>query len=504
VFSELQDSLASLACFSNRYSLGRDKGDGSENFLRIKVPMGRLTLEQLRGVIYLSRRFGREYMEVTDRQDIQLHWIRQEDAPQIFGFMEGLGLTTDKCGQAFPGARYGDVRNIVTCPVAGIERNEIFDVSPDVEKLNRFFTGNLDFQDLPRKLKISVSACSRNCASPQVQDAGFTALRLEGLEGYTLYVGGGIGISPMLAKPLRVFIERERLLDVAVAIAEIFRDCGSRSIKAKARFKWLVEEWGLERLRLEVEKRIGARFEDIPPESFTYAYNSCEHYGVKEQKQKGRFYICIPLLGGILKYDIAEKLAQLAEKHGVDEIRFTNFQNIILPHIDEKSLESLVYSIKSLGLDPFSSTLRFNSIACAGNFCGKAPENPKIRLKEILEHTEAHHGQELADVEFRIFVSGCPNGCARHMVGDIGLQAVHARDGDNLKTCYNIYVGGGLGEKSRLATLLVKAVPAEDVKMVVERLLAHYLAVKHKYASFADFFLSERIEGLRSIISSER
>ena len=226
--------------FADRYVLGRDKCEGSSHFLRIKIPNGRLNAEQFKAIASLAETYGRGYAEITDRQNLQLHWIESQDAQDIFAKLDKIGFSTDHGGQGIPNAQYGDVRAIVSCPVAGADKFELIDTWPIVKQLDSYFNGNKDFLDLPRKLKISVSGCNLNCGNPEIHDLSFVAVKHSNKIGFAVLVGGTIAAAPQLAQQLGVIVKPEEILDVARCIAEIFRDFGSRESKGKARFRWLV------------------------------------------------------------------------------------------------------------------------------------------------------------------------------------------------------------------------------------------------------------------------
>ena len=317
--------------FIGRYSIGRDDGEGSLHFVRIKIPGGILTSEQFREIARLALKYSRGVAEITDREDIQLHWIRAEDSIEIFSKMDEMGLTTDMCGQGFPGARYGDVRNIICCPVSGIERDEIYNCYPIARELTRFFTGNPEYLDLPRKFKIAMTGCGADCVRAEINDLAFVAVKNSGIVGFTILVGGSIGASlpgPRLAKPTGVFIRPESAFKVAVAAVEIFRDYGNRESKAKARFKWLIEEWGLEKFLSILESKINVGLEKYDGSIFV---RETDHEGIQPQNNNGYFYVNIPILGGRLTSYIMCKIAELADKYGSGEIRLTPTQNIIIP-----------------------------------------------------------------------------------------------------------------------------------------------------------------------------
>jgi len=489
--------------FVDRYSLGRDSGEGSTHFLRIKIPNGMLTAEQFRRIGQLAERYGRGYAEITDRQDIQLHWIESEDALEIFTKLKEIGFTTDKCGQGYPGARYGDVRNMVGCPVAGVDKFELIDASPIVKQLNQFFTGNRDFLDLPRKFKISVSGCSLNCTNPEVNDLSFVALRKRtGKIGFVVLVGGTVGVAPKLAQPLGVFIEPDDVVDVAKAVVEVYRDYGSREIKVKARFRWLVEEWGIEKLRRTVEEKIKKTLEahnlDYLPTS------GGEHIGVQPQRQKEYSYISIPILGGILSNDKILEIAETAEKYGTGDLRLSPSQNVVIINIPNNHVSLILDRLEQTGLQVRGSALRWTTIACAGNFCGKSPDNPKKRAVEIVDYLEKRFGETLRNSSLRIHISGCPNGCGRHLIADVGLQAVQLTVEGRPKQGYNIYLGGGLGLKASLGRLTERGVGVEDVKYIIENLLLAYTKEKTSFRSFREFCDTHTVEELKFLMNSSQ
>jgi sulfite reductase (ferredoxin) len=279
---------ADIEKFMGRYSIGRDDGQGSLHFIRIKIPGGILTSSQFRGIASLASKYSRGIVEITDRQDIQLHWIRAEDSLDIFSSMEEMGFTTDMCGQGFTGARYGDVRNIICCPASGIERDELFNCYPIAKDLTKFFTGNMAFLDLPRKFKISMSGCGADCTRSWINDLAFIAVKNRyGEIGFTILVGGSVGASlpgPRLAKPTGIFIRPEETFKVAVAVAEIHRDYSNRESKAKARFKWLIESLGMEKFLSILESKVGGKLERYDGRIFS---KQTDHEGFKPQNTRG-------------------------------------------------------------------------------------------------------------------------------------------------------------------------------------------------------------------------
>jgi sulfite reductase (ferredoxin) len=466
-----QPTLEDILKFASRYSLGSEKGEGSKHFLRIKIPNGILTTQQFRKIADLSERYGRNYAEITDRQDIQLHWIESDDGPAIFGTLQELGFTTDRCGQGYPGVGHGDVRNIEGCAVAGVDKDELIDTSPMAKELDEFFSGTKDFEDLPRKFKIAISGCALNCPAPEAYDLAFMAVKKpSGEVGFIAFVGGTLGSSPHIAQQLKVWVPSELVVPISKAMVEIFRDNGQREVKAKSRFRWLVEAWGVDKLRAELEAKLGRKLETYQLERLSI--KQAEHVGVNPQKQQGLVYINVPILGGVLSAFLIRQISDLADKYGSGGIRLTPYQNLIIINIPQAKAAEVQAKLLELGFPVNGSALRWTTIACAGNFCAKAPEPPKERAKEVIEHIEAS-GEKFSP-SLRIGLSGCPNGCSRHLLADIGVQGVHASVDGKPAAVYNVFVGGGLASVSDLGILEKQAVASGDIKEEVKKLvLAH-------------------------------
>jgi len=489
--------IANIIKFADKFSLGAENGYDSHYFLRISIPNGILTTEQFRVITKLAEIYGKGYAEVTDRQDIQLHWIDPEKALEIFEILDEFGFTTDKCGQSYAGARYGDVRNIVGCPAAGIDKYEIFNAYPIIKEIKRFFTGNRDFLDLPRKFKISIAGCAINCASPEIQDLGMVAVKKDNKIVFIPFIGGGLGYPPKLAKPLGIAINPDMVVEFVIAMVEIYRDYGMRENKAKARFKWLVELWGVEKIRSMIEDKMGIQFE-------RYEYKQLptsggEHIGINPQKQENLWYICVPLLGGRLNIKQMLALTDIAEKFGWPELRLTPHQNIILSGIQENNIKSVIKRLQEIGFNINVTPIRYTAIACAGGFCGKSPEDPKDRLNEIINYIESKFSKELTD-SIKIYISGCPNACGKHPIGDIGLQGVYIRDGNNLIAGYNLFLGGALGQKSSFARLIKRNIKADYVKFYIEKIISIYLKNRKNNESFKEFYERYNDDELQKIV----
>jgi sulfite reductase (ferredoxin) len=493
--------------FIGRYSIGRDANPldtmGSLHFLRVKVPGGFITSSQLRGLAEVADEYGRGQGEITDRQDIQLHWITVEDSLEIFSRMEKLGFATDMCGQGFAGPEYGDVRNIVCCPASGIERSELIDARPLLSKLSDYFIGNMEFHNMPRKFKASISCCQSDCTRAIINDLALVAVSKEDEVGYTFLVGGGVGVSlpgPRLAKPLGLFIHPEDAFDAVVAIVAIHRDYGSRESKAKARFKWIFETWGAEKFRNTLEEKLGRSLERYEGPVFT---KEDTHMGIQPQQQDEYCYVNVPTLGGRVTSKDMILFADLADKYGNGDLRLTTRQNIIIANVKETA--TLLERLEKGGLPVKGSSLEWNSVGCASDFCGKTvTPHCKEMLRETVNHLERRFNDEsLNSARLRIHVSGCPNNCCAKEIAGIGLSGLMTREGEKTRQNYDILLGGEFGAATTIGRLVEGKVAAEAVPRRIENLLISYLNKRKGSEKFSDFCNRYNVEELKSFMRNK-
>jgi len=497
---------ADIERFVGRYSIGRDSNPltvtGSPHFLRVKVPGGFITSEQFRRLAELADKYGRGQGEITDRQDIQLHWVRAEDSLDIFAVMDELGFTTDMCGQGFQGARYGDVRNIVCCPASGIEKDEILNGYPLVKELTKLFVGNPEFLDLPRKFKISISGCGSDCTRAVLDDLAFVGVRKAHETGFTLLVGGGAGVSlpgPRLARSIGVFVRPDEALSVAVATVKIHRDYGNRESKAKARFKWLIESWGLEKFLEVLEGKLGKSLERYDGPIF---HGCTDHEGVQTQSQGGYYYVNIPLSEGRLSSHEMAQIADLAEEYGSRELRLTPTQKIMIPNVKEK--DELLKRLRRIGFSFDGPKMRWKSVGCASEFCGRSL-NPHARevVNEVVEYLDKQFNPKILDeAGLRIHVSGCPNNCCATMIAEIGLDGRQIKESGEMKQTYDISLGGRLGPQTLFGRPIEEKVPAGQVKHKIEALLNNYLKRRNPHETLGEFCNRHSVEELRSYLNT--
>jgi sulfite reductase (ferredoxin) len=471
--------------------------------LRIRIPGGLLTSEQLDAIGSISQRYGRDVADVTDRQNVQLHWIRIEDMPAIWEQLEAVGLsTTEACGDT--------PRNILGCPVAGIDASEIVDASAVLSEANARLAGNPEFSNLPRKFKISISGCAHQCAQHEINDIGLVgATHPSGEAGFDLWVGGGLSTNPMFGQRLGVFVEPDQVVDVVLGITAVFRDWGYRRARNHARMKFLVRDWRPERFREMLEKEIGYALADLPAPAPSQIANR-DHVGIWPQKDGNNYVGLSPKAGRIAGHQL-RAVAKLATELGGGRIRTTTQQKLVILDVPTKNLAMLESALDALDLPANASTWRRNTMACTGiEFCKLAIVETKGRAAELYSYLE----RKLPgfDEEVRINVNGCPNSCARYQTADIGLMGclntstvfVTDRDGEQraekIKTeAFLVHLGGHLGDGLAFGRKArgVK-VSASELGPYVETLILRYRSQRNGHESFAAFIASLDDDGLKA------
>ncbi|HVF87510.1 MAG TPA: nitrite/sulfite reductase [Pyrinomonadaceae bacterium] len=460
--------------------------------LRVKIPNGTLSAEQLETLGRLSVAYAGNTGDATTRQDVQFHNVRIEDVPTVFAELADVGLSTSgACGDI--------TRNVTGCPLAGIDAAEFIDAEPIVEEIHRHFLGNREFSNLPRKFKITVSGCSLYCTGHEINDIGLVALRLpEGEVVFDLWVGGGLGSKERFADRLGVHIRPDEVVEVTHHICAIFRDHGNRGSRGHARMKFLLGEWGPERFRGELEKRLGRKFVDGDAPQVPSSDNRA-HIGVHPQRQPGLFYVGAATTRGKLPGTAMLALAQLVKDHAGGRVRLTTTQNLVVLDVPGRECETLSAKLAELELYVTPSVFRSGTLACTGKrFCKLAVTETKERASEIIAHLEEHF--PTFDSPFRISVTGCPNSCAHYQVCEIGLVGDHITTPEGKKEAYRIYLGGHLGDGYSFGRELDRKVPADEIKFYIERLTRVYLERRgdreEKFPTFIARHTAEELEAL--------
>ncbi|MHC0061671.1 ferredoxin--nitrite reductase [Nostoc sp. UIC 10890] len=467
--------------------------------MRLRMPNGILSSSQTRVLAEVVQRYGDDgCADITTRQNIQLRGIRIEDLPDIFNRFHAVGLTTIQSGM-------DNVRNITGDPVAGLDADELYDTRELVQQIQDMLTnkgeGNPEFSNLPRKFNIAIAGGRDNSVHAEINDLAFVPAFKEGTGDWVLGTGEKSSQSPIpnpqspifgfnilvggffsakrceAAIPLNAWVAPEDVVAVCRAVLEVFRDHGPRANRQKSRLMWLIDEWGLDKFRAEVESRLGKSLLPAAAKD-EIDWEKRDHIGVYKQKQPGLNYVGLHIPVGRLYAEDMFEIARLAEVYGSGEIRFTVEQNIVIPNIAESRLE--IFSTEPL-LERFSinpGLLARSLVSCTGaQFCNFALIETKNRALEMIKALEE-------DLTFtkpvRIHWTGCPNSCGQPQVADIGLMGTKTRKNGKTLEGVDIYMGGKVGKDAHLGTCVIKGIPCEDLQPVLQELLIKNFGAKLK------------------------
>ncbi len=420
------------------WGLYHDKPKIGTFMLRVKIPGGILQPDQLRAVGEISNLHGRGEGELTTRQNIQLHYLKLEALPDVFERLHAAGLTSaGACGDT--------VRNITGCPVAGLAPDELFDPTPVLEAAAARFYGNPDYSDLPRKHKISITACADSCAAPEINCIGLVGALRGGEEGFGVLVGGGLSSVPRIARELGVWVPKDEAVTVLAAILDEWcEDLRYRVSRVKARLKFMIDDIGPEGMRERVEARLGRSFDDfaLPPSPVPR-----NHLGVHDG------WVGVPVHLGLISGDQLIGLAGLGR-----EVRITRQQNLVL--VGDVDTDALA----RLGLPVDAGSLRGDAIACTGEpHCNFSVTETKTRMHGLVQLLEERFPRGALD-GLRLHLDGCPHACAQHWVGDLGFQGTTVRDEQGRRhQAYDVYLRGSLDRPAAIARPVFRRVPTEEL-----------------------------------------
>ncbi len=459
------------------WGLYHDKPKIGTFMLRIKLPAGRLTPEQMRVIGELSLEHGRDAGELSTRQTVQLHYLELASLPDVFARIEAAGLTTaGACGDA--------VRNTTGCPMHGLAHDELFDVTPVLDEIAAFFYGNPDYTDLPRKHKISISACATRCNAPEINCISLVGVIRDGEPGFAVMVGGGLSSVPRVARNLGVFIRVDEAMPVLRAILDAWRDdLRYRISRVKARLKFMVDDYGPEGIRAEVEQRLGYALPDYTLETLDVEPSS--HLGVDPEHTQGLVSIGVPVHLGLLSGTQMVGLGELAGQHGRD-LRLTRQQNFVVTGVLEADVDTVSQKLAALGLPLDVNTIRGLAIGCTGEpHCNFAVTETKTRLGGLIEGLEERFGNDVEGL--RLHLDGCPHACGQHWVGDIGFQGTTARDPEGKRhQAYDVLLRGALGPRAAIGRPIFKRVLSTELDATVHGLVGGWLAERRPNESFRE------------------
>ncbi len=441
--------------------------------MRLRMPSGILTSGQMRVLAEIVQRFcnssgfqDQGIADITTRQNIQIRSIRIEDLPEICKRLQEAGMTSVQSGM-------DNVRNITGSPVAGIDADELIDTRGIVRKVQDMITnngeGNPSFTNLPRKFNIAIAGCRDNSVHAEINDLAFIPAYKNGVIGFNVIVGGFFSAKACLeAIPLNAWVDPRDVVAVCEAVLLVYRNNGLRANRQKARIMYLIEDWGIEKFRSEVEKQLGHSLQTAA-EKDEILWDKRDHIGIHSQKQPALNYIGLHIPMGRMFAEDMFDLARLADVYGSGEIRLTVEQNVIIPNIPDSRIASLLKEplLQRFKVNP--ETLERSLISCTGaEFCNFALIETKNRALEMIKELDA---ELFVPKTVRFHWTGCPNSCAQPQVADIGLMGTKVRKNGKTLEGVDIYLGGKVGKDAHLGTCAIKSIPCEDLKPVLRDLL---------------------------------
>ena len=436
--------------------------------MRIRMPNGFTNAEQLSVIAELSRERGTGFVDLTTRQQVQLRGFAVGDLPHIWERLNDVDLVSLQTGM-------DNIRNVIGCPVAGLTDDELFDASRVVREFNDAFLRNKAFTNLPRKFNVAITGCTENCTHGETQDLSLTpAVKIVGgdeVKGFNIAVGGKIGSGGLRpATPLGVFCRPEDAAGLCSHITLMFRDYGPRRARNRARLAFLVEEWGIDKFRRELERRVGERL--LPQGRDARTNRHHDHLGISRQKEPGMCAVGLNVPVGRITADQLSGLARVARRYGNGEVRITTSQNVIVPNVSESALPEMTSEplLRELRHDP--SDMMRGVVSCTGiDYCHMALiETKELALKTARELDERlGRGKKMLTMHW----SGCPAGCGNHTGADIGLLGKNVKIGDEIVDAVDVFVGGQSGPNAKAGTKILEDVPCSDLPRVLEQVIPY-------------------------------
>jgi sulfite reductase (ferredoxin) len=447
--------------------------------LRVRCDGGALSTAALRTLGEISTEFARDTADISDRENLQYHWIQIENMPEIWKRLDAVGLqTTEACGDC--------PRVVLGSPLAGDSVDEVIDATPAINEIVRRYIGKPEYSNLPRKFKTAISGLQDVCH--EVNDVAFIGVNHpEHGPGLDLWVGGGLSTNPMLGQRVGAWVPLDEVPDVWEAVVSVFRDYGYRRLRSKARLKFLIKDWGIEKFRQVLEDEyLGRKLIDGPaPEPLVHPI---DHVGVQKLKN-GLNAVGVAPIAGRVSGTILTKVADLAEAVGSGRVRFTPYQKLIILDVPDDKVDELVAGLDALGLPSQPSHWRRNLMACTGiEFCklsfAETRKRSQVLVPELEKRLEDINAQ--LDVPITININGCPNSCARIQVADIGFKGQMVDDGDGPVEGFQVHLGGSLGLDSGFGRKLRQhKVLSTELGDYIDRVVRNFVKQREEGERFA-------------------
>ena len=478
---------------------------------RLRIPGGQLKTFQLREIARVAQELSTGYVQITTRANLQIRLIEPKDAPELLRRIQSVGLHTR-------GAGADNIRNITANPTAGIDPHELIDTLPICHQLAQVIINDRSFYNLPRKFNIAFDGGGLVGTVEDTNDIGLKAVKLE--ESGEIKAGvyfrvkaGGATGHQAFARDLGIVVRPDEVLKVIAALVRVYIANGNRTNRKKARLKHLLDEWSLTQYLAETEKLLGYQLLRAPAEEDSgfqgrdsgrrppAAEIPHSHVGVFPQKQAGVNYLGIVSPVGQITPKQMLRLADLADNYGSGEVRLTVWQNLIVPNISDACVETVKKAVLKMGLDWRQSNLRSGFIACTGNsYCKFASANTKGHALELMHHLDQ---RVVLDQPINVHLTGCPNSCAQHYMGDIGLLGAKVKVSGETLEGYHVFVGGGFGEHRAIGRMVFQGLSFQDVKTTLERMLKAYLKHRQPGERFQKFTLRHDLNELQRLFSNQ-
>jgi ferredoxin-nitrite reductase len=468
--------------------------------LRCRIPAGELTSMQLRGLADIAEEWGGGYADITTRANFQIREIAPRNMVKCLLKLQEIGLTSR-------GSGVDNIRNITATPTAGIDKDELIDTRPFAKALHHYILNHRDMYDLPRKFNVAFDGGGSVSVVADTNDIGFIAVRVPEGKGvapgiYFRVELAGITGHKQFASDAGVLVRPDQCVAVAAAIIRVFVENGDRTNRKKARLKYVIEKWGLAKYMVEVERKLAFQLARLPLDQCKPRRVPIQHghIGVFKQAQRGLNYIGAVITVGRMKSKQMRRIADVAQNYGSGEVRLTVWQNLIIPNVPDAFVETVKKNLIKIGFHHAATSISGGLIACTGNTgCQWAATNTKGQAVLLARHLEK---KIQLDLPINIHLTGCPNSCAQHYMGDIGLLGAKVNQGGDTVEGYHVVLGGGFGEKQAVAREVFRGVPFNELPTLLEHILEVYLAKRERGESFVDFTRRHSVKELQEMFSS--
>lgn len=463
--------------------------------LRLRIPGGKITSHQMRGLANIAENWGAGRSDITTRANLQIREFQPKDIVRVLTGVQDLGLTSRGSGA-------DNIRNITASPLSGIDPNELIDASPYANALHYYILNSRDLYELPRKFNVAFDGGGAVSVLADTNDIGFVAVHVG--EGRSVPAGVyfrvllcGITGHKQFARDSGLLLRPEQAVAVAAAMIRVFVDHGDRTDRKKARLKYLVDKWGLEKFVSETEKRLSFPLIRFPAEERAQrnAVDRAGHIGVHPQRQQGLQYIGVSVPVGRLPVSQMHALAEIAEEYGSSEIRLTVWQNLIIPNVPSERVTLAIERLRSVGLSCTAGAVLRGTVACTGNRgCRYSATDTKAHAVQLANLLDSKFK---IDQPMNLHVTGCPHSCAQHYVGDIGLLGTKV----NGEEGYQVVIGGGSDQDQGLARELVPSIAFRELPPLLESLFAAFEEKRNGTESFLAFSHRHTIPQLQSFLT---